>query len=254
MRFSMDRLPKFCWVTLVTRPSYLPGAILLAYSLKTHQSKYPLGILTAQTVSESYTHSLRQECILTNSRLMQISTLSPPSHNVPESLIASRFEDTWTKLRVFELHKYECQKLVFLDADMLIRRNIDEFFDMKLLGRNWIAANHACVCNLGHDSCAPEDWNKANCAYTGLGPDSPSTLVPSGGKRTHTLLNSGMFIFTPFQAQWEDMLKFLSENKEVKTYLFPDQDFLAEFFKGRWKSMSWEYNALKTVRYWHQNL
>jgi hypothetical protein len=59
-----------------------------------------------------------------------------------------------------------------------------------------------------------------------LGPDSPSRPIPRvGGKRTHALLNSGIFIFTPFQAQWEDTLKFLNENNEVKTYLFPDQDF-----------------------------
>jgi alpha-N-acetylglucosamine transferase len=253
---NSDRLPASAWVTLVTRASYLPGATLLAHSLKKHQSKYPLIVLTTPGFEKSHLPTLQQECILTNSRHMQISPLVPPAHNLPETLIAPRFEDTWSKLRVFELHKYGCEKLVFLDADMLVRRNMDELFDMGLPGRDWIAANHACVCNLDHDIWAPEDWNKENCAYTGLSPESPPTPVPGGnsGKRAHALLNSGLFIFQPSQSQWEEMIKFLNENEEVKTYLFPDQDFLGDFFKGRWKSLPWKYNALKTMRYWHENL
>lgn len=197
--FPSDRLPKVAWVTLVTRSTYLPGAILLAYSLKKHQSRYPLVILTTSTLSQSYMPAFQQECILTNSRHMQVKPLLAPANFLPETLIAPRFEDTWTKLRVFELHKYGCEKLVFLDADMLVRRNMDELFDLELPGGNWIAANHACVCNLDHDSWAPSDWNRENCAYTGLGSDSPPTPVPSlGGRRTHCILNSGLFVLAPF--------------------------------------------------------
>jgi inositol 3-alpha-galactosyltransferase len=154
---NSDRLPKVAWVTLITRESYLPGATLLAYSLKRHLSKYPLVILTTPGFQKSYIPTLQQECSLTNSRHIQISALLPPAHHLPETLIAPRFEDTWTKLQVFELYKYGCEKLVFLDADMLVRRNMDELFDLELPGRDWIAANHACVCNLDHDSWAPDD-------------------------------------------------------------------------------------------------
>lgn len=141
---------------------------------------------------------------------------------------------------------------------MLVLRNMDELFDHPLNGRDWIAANHACVCNLDRDSWAPVDWEEENCAYTGLKPGSLPMPVPEPnsaiGKRTHTLLNSGMFIFTPYEAQWNDMLKFLRFDRRVKEFLFPDQDFLAEFFRGRWQSIGWQYNALKTMRYWHENM
>jgi hypothetical protein len=52
----------------------------------------------------------------------------PRTHPPGYEVIASQFEDTWTKLRVFELYKYGCEKLGFLDADMLVRRNMDELF------------------------------------------------------------------------------------------------------------------------------
>ncbi|KAF8847562.1 hypothetical protein BDZ45DRAFT_320872 [Acephala macrosclerotiorum] len=102
-------------------------------------------------------------------------------------------------------------------------RIIDELFEYKLPRWDLIAANHACVCNLDKDSWALDDWVKENCAYTGLKPGDAPTSVPDlasgNGKRTYTLLNSGMFIFTPYEEQWEAMLHFLYSNPLIKTFL-----------------------------------
>lgn len=40
----------------------------------------------------------------------------------------------------------------------------------------------------------------------------------------------------------------------LKWYQFPDQDFLADFFGLKWSPVSWKYNALKTMRYWHPRI
>jgi lipopolysaccharide biosynthesis glycosyltransferase len=63
-----------------------------------------------------------------------------------------------------------------------------------------------------------------------------------------------MFILSPFEQQWNNILRFLGTDERVKSYLFPDQDFLTDFFEARWKSVGWKYNALKTMRYWHQHM
>jgi alpha-N-acetylglucosamine transferase len=249
---------KNAWVTLLTRSSYLPGVILLAHSLKTQNSKYPLLVLITKSFPESMVSALERECSLSNTHVLCIEPLTPPPENTPASLIASRFEDTWTKLRVFELWKQGFERMVFLDADMLVLKNMDELFEISL-PQDWILANHVCVCNLDDDKWAPKTWRKENCAFTGLKPDDPPTVVPDqisnpGAPETHTILNGGLFVFTPFQKQWEQMMEFLSNDKRVREFLFPDQDFLAEFFRGRWQSTGWEYNALKTWRYWHENM
>src|ERR1700712_3741812 len=87
------------WVTLLTRTSYLPGAVLLAYSLHQNNSKYPLIILATPSLPGSLLLALSQECELANTYILPIKPLSPPPENTPASLIASRFADTWTKLR-----------------------------------------------------------------------------------------------------------------------------------------------------------
>jgi inositol 3-alpha-galactosyltransferase len=252
---SIEHQPKRAWVTLLTRPSYLAGAVLLAHSLHKHHSAYPLLILYTSTLGESCISTLRRETAITNAILIPTSPLHPKTQ---VSLIAQRFADTWTKLRVFSLFDYD--RLVFLDADMMVFQNMDELFTYQLPGRDWIGANHACVCNLDRDSWAPEDWVKENCAYTNLSHPSaltePCPVPKSGeGKWTHTLLNGGMFIFTPYREQWSAMLEFVHTQDELmQTFMFPDQDFLAEFFRDRWQSVGYQYNALKTMRYWHPEM
>ncbi len=241
------------WVTLLTRPSYLAGVIILAHTLQKYQTKYPLIVLITDTLPERCVAALKAEGQRT--KQLQIRRVEPllPTGNV--HLIATRFEDTWTKLRVFELTSYD--KLVFLDADMMICRNMDSLFDVSLPGRDWLAANHACVCNLDKDPWAPNNWNVDNCAFTPMrhptGLTHP-TPVSKDARPTYHLLNSGLFIFHPSKTLWNDVLHFFNTSPLLKTFLFPDQNFLDEFFRNRWMSLGWQYNALKTMRYWHPDM
>lgn len=249
--------PRRAWVTLLTRTSYLPGAVLLAHSLQKQTSAYPLVILYTSSLPASCLATLAREATLSNASLLAIEALHPREQG---TLIAARFEDTWTKLRVFSLVAYE--RLVFLDADMLVLHNMDELFDIALpndADGMGIAANHACVCNLDGDAWAPRDWMRENCAYTvveeGPAATGPCTVSRQGeGKRTHRLLNSGLVVLAPSAQLWASMLAIFYSSPLLKDFLFPDQDFLATYFAGRWRSLGYQYNALKTMRYWHPRM
>lgn len=250
-----QKTPKRAWVTLLTRPSYLPGVITLAYSLRKYATAYPLVVLVTPSLSESCLHALELESH-SNPRLT-VHPVDPllPSGSV--TLIAARFEDTWTKLRAFELTSYDT--CVFLDADITVYQNMDEVFDIQLPGRDWIAANQACVCNLDHDSWAPDNWNAANCPYTLLSHPASlieATPVPPNEKppHTHTLMNGGLFLYYPSTDLWSSMLEYFRSSKELSNYQFPDQDFLAQYFLHRWRALPWKYNALKTMENWHPNI
>lgn len=60
----------------------------------------------------------------------RVEYIEPPSLLVDNE---PRFRDCWTKLRVFELVQYE--RVVLMDADMLVVRNMDEVMEMGLEGR-----------------------------------------------------------------------------------------------------------------------
>jgi inositol 3-alpha-galactosyltransferase len=251
--------PEKAWVTLITRSSYLAGAVLLAHSIQIHKSRYPLLILYTDTLPQDCIDVLYREAMLSKAYVLQVDLLTPNANS--KTSIAARFADTWTKLRVFELFQYS--RLVVLDADMMLFRNMDELFDIKLPGKRGdsIAASHACVCNKDNDKWAPSDWRQDMCAYTGLvHPEclEECALVPKEGavgyRRTHTLLNSGLFIIEPTRATWNGILDFLHNSPLVPEFLFPDQDLLAEYFRGNWISIGYQYNAFKTMRYWHPEM
>ena len=248
---------KRAWVTLLTRSSYLPGVITLVYSLSTHGTLYPLVVLITPSLPKSSVRALELEAV--HNPLLVVHKIEPLllPNNQKTTLIASRFEDTWTKLRAFELFAY--QQCVFLDADITIYKNIDDIFDIELPGNDWIAANHSCVCNLDHDSWAPDNWERKNCAYTPLHhpaalttgtPVPPSSVPPD----TYALLNGGCFLYRPSESLWQVMYHHFQTSPELSTYQFPDQDFLASFFRHKWYSLPWKYNALKTMKQWHTNI
>ena len=256
---SPSATQKRAWVTLLTRESYTAGVLVLAHTLQKHKTKYPLIILITESLPQSSVRALELEA--SHNALLEVETVEPllPVAKHKITYIADRFEDTWIKLRVFALTRYET--IVFLDADIAIMRNMDEIFSMTLPGNDWIAANHACVCNLDKNHFAPADWTPEHCAYTVLQHPSAMTAptpVPHSsdpsGKATHTYLNSGMFLFYPSEGQWKSMLDYFNTTPKLASFKFPDQDFLAEFFVDKWLSVGWQYNALKTMRYWHENL
>ena len=90
-----------------------------------------------------------------------------------------------------------------------------------------------------------------NCAYS-------STAYPpeirDESPRPYSLLNSGTVVLTPSLETYTELLHFLETSPLVEEFLFPDQDLLSTFFQGRWKPLSYIYNALKTLRVIHNNL
>jgi inositol 3-alpha-galactosyltransferase len=248
---------KFAYCTLITRSSYLAGVLILAHTLTKSGSAYPLIVLYTDTLPQSSIRALELEAPHSNLILYKVSALLP-RENVHITLIAERFADTWTKLRVFQLYELQpWHTLCYLDADMIIRRNMDHVFEKRLSGDNWIAANHACVCNLDKDAWAPEEWTKENCAYSAVNhPEAlhEPTPVTLDARPTWHILNSGMFLFRPSHQLWDKMIDFFNTTPLLGEFKFPDQDFLAVFFENKWTSLGWQFNALKTMRYRHENI
>jgi alpha-N-acetylglucosamine transferase len=74
-----------------------------------------------------------------------------------------RFYDCWSKLAPFSLTGYE--RVVQLDSDMLVLRNMDELMTLPLdapelsgSGGRVFAAGHACVCNPLKKPHYPKNW------------------------------------------------------------------------------------------------
>ncbi|KAH7359704.1 nucleotide-diphospho-sugar transferase [Pyrenochaeta sp. MPI-SDFR-AT-0127] len=256
---------KNAYVTLLTRPSYLAGAILLAYTLTKHSPDTPLIITyTPETLPEPCIKAFQAEAKHSNIILHAVSHLRLPDDGTEHGMVAERFIDTWTKLRVFDLHSLPqgFERLCWLDADMMVFSNpspliFNQRNDAYLQGFTGLRlmAVHTCVCNLDHDAWAPESWTPENCGLTHVqGPEDTADVKAEPA--TLSNFNSGTFLYRPSAALSQFVHARFEElgNAELRAMKFPDQDFLNHVFNGRWSSLSWKTNALKTWRYWHTNL
>lgn len=246
---SLAKEESTCWVTLVTKPSYLPGVIVLAHTLDQYKSKYPFIVQYTDGLGHDAIAALKNEALRSGRILPSHVSLLLPREGQSASAgiaVAERFRDTFTKLRAFEVYKLGFTRACFLDADMAVFQNPDDVFDTSM-PRDWIASTHACVCTPDRtpDHWAPAAWQKGNCGYTPLTkPDQVNLDVSS--RPTYGLLNGGLFVFYPCEEIWVRMMGFFNTTERLKEYQFPDQDFLADFFRNKWRPVSWKYNALKT--------
>ena len=122
----MDK--KRSYITLLTNDDYLYGIMLLSETLKQVKSKYPLTVLITKDVSLPCREILNQLQI----PYQLIDIISMPDALYEENVkIHKKFTNNWkncfTKYKLFDLTEYD--KIVFLDADIMVLKNLDDLFD-----------------------------------------------------------------------------------------------------------------------------
>lgn len=231
-----------CWATLLTDAKYLPCLLVLAYSLQASHTRYPLVVMVTEALSARARDVVRRAgCVVQDVPYWALSKSA--------TMAEARFEHTWTKLRALELYDYE--RVVLVDCDMLVTRNMDELHTLALPPQT-LAAGLACTCNPNRVATYPADWIPAHCGFS-LRPHPPT--VAARVLPTHGRLNSGLVVLRPDPAQTQALVDYVDTHREqIEEYRFPDQDLLADVFAGRWVCLPWYYNALKTLRRCHADL
>jgi alpha-N-acetylglucosamine transferase len=115
---------KKAFITYLCNDKFVPGAVALAKSLKHHMTKYEVACMVTEEVSDLGRQILEAAGI----ELVNIDRIEPARTDG----IKDRYKETswmmFTKLNLWRLTDYA--KLVFLDADCLAIRNVDEMMDM----------------------------------------------------------------------------------------------------------------------------
>ncbi|KAL4774922.1 nucleotide-diphospho-sugar transferase [Aspergillus nidulans var. acristatus] len=240
--------PKKVWTTLITNTSYIPGLLTLEYSLRRCESKYPLVALYTDSFPISGHAALDARGIAKK----HVPYLLP---SIPKDYTNDvRFYDCWSKLTPFSLIEYE--RVVQLDSDMLILRNMDELMDMQLDGPEMkgegsrvFGAVHACVCNPLSKPHYPSNWVPSNCVYTDQHshPELASHIAPPASAALG-IPNGGLQVVNPSLDIYNKIIAQLG-SAATSSYDFADQSLLGDLFAGRWVALPYVYNALKTIRW-----
>lgn len=191
-------MKNYAYVTLLTDNSYSNGVALLQYSLQKTSSIYPLVCLVTEEVSEDIVILLNKIGVTT----LLVNTIFYEQlflHNkkVIGEEQAKIWRNTMTKLNIFRMTGYD--KIVFLDADTYINRNIDHLF---------------------------------------LYPHMTAAQDVSGFYHNHFLLNSGLLVVEPEKREFDNIINFtnsLLQNDLDRYDTLADQDIINLYFCN-WKT------------------
>lgn len=135
------------FVSCLSTDNYLNGILVLYQSLMDTNTKYPFYCLVSDQVSEETRNSL--EKVGVHVIVREAVSVSGITNRPMEG-----WDYTYFKFRLFELTEFE--KLVYLDADMIVMRNIDALFDEKAIAIcqdgyqfTGIKGKENCGCNSG---------------------------------------------------------------------------------------------------------
>ena len=113
------------YVTLVTTPEFAVGAETLAKCLRHTGTRRPLVALVGSLVPDDVAARLEDAAI----RVMRVPDVQTPATIPPFNRPA--LNSTFSKLHVFGLHR-DFDKVVYLDADVLVLQNLDALFALDL--------------------------------------------------------------------------------------------------------------------------
>lgn len=186
-------MSKNAFVSILTNDDYLPGLLVLHTSLIATGTTCPFLVLLTKNISRSILLVLERQQI-------PYKTIDKEIINPTDVESNHRWFSTYSKLNIFNQTQYK--KIVYLDADMLILRNIDELFQYE----------HMSATNAGG-------------------------MLPRKSHWTH--LNSGVFVLEPSHSLFEDMVSKIGKIENLQslgTVERPqngsDQDFLNAFYNN----------------------
>lgn len=187
-----DKKLNNAFVTVLSTDEYLPGVIALKKMLNMVSSKFPLICAVSKGVSYKSIKWLSENNIeyITIKKSIWKGSLSQQNYN--------HWSNTFDKLTIWELEEYE--KLVYLDADLMVLTNLDHLFEMEPFSG---------VC---------------------AGKNTP-------GCENYKGINSGLIVLKPNKEiafQLYALVDEVIKKKQSKNLPVGDQDVIQEFLGDKW--------------------
>jgi alpha-N-acetylglucosamine transferase len=179
---------------------YFVGALTLAYSLKKRAPKWPvIAMITADVPKEQ---QKMLAAVYDEVRIIEHMPYHPSAIDDKNG----RFQHVFTKLRCLEMEEFD--KVLILDIDMIVMRNIDHLFEE-------LPTPAACVRSL---------------------------KTPHGKAiKPGTMINAGTMLIKPDAGEYKRLERILQNPpRQYQGLRYPEQQFISR--EWNWYAMHYKYN------------
>lgn len=114
---------KYSYITFITNEKYLLGLETMCKSLLLSKTKYPLNVVVPENSSDEFISKVKRHSF--GASIIKIARIE--SKNDIKNPNYKHWGDTFFKLNVARLTQFD--KVVMLDLDLLIMKNIDDLFE-----------------------------------------------------------------------------------------------------------------------------
>lgn len=226
---------KYCWATLVMRgDGYVPGAVALATSLRRVKSRYPLVCMVTDDVSSRAKIYLRSKGIQVTEVPLLSKKMVPYATQHQQMLYGKWSELSVTKWNVLNPQLFPYDKVMFLDSDMIVVKNMDDLLDLPAPAATFSSPWNKPYSKEGHESLLlqrrRERGQEGDYATGDLVPleDIKASLETFGG-----VLFGSLALLSPGEVIWRKFLEILSREGAYghpKSLSGPDEQVLSDLF------------------------
>lgn len=246
---------KYAYVTLVMLGDlYIAGAIVLAHSIRKCGSKVDLVVLVTPDVSEEgkrvlgmyYTH------------VIEIDYVNVPNWRTRKQPHRKYLELVFTKFHIFNLTQYE--KVLLIDADALVLKFPDHLFTLNAPAGCFLEDKELIIAyDKNGNYVLPKDgelqWYKKYCSTISHGKLIPKHYTDRlKSQFGNSGIGGGLMLLEPKAGELDRIIsdvshgfmKHLVENK----FVFPEQQYLALRYSGKWTSINPRFFGLQGFPHW----
>lgn len=196
------------------------GALVLGFSLKASGTPHDRVLLHTHDVSEE---ALRLLSVFWRLKEVPYVKSAPDLHTTPYE--TARFKQVFTKLHIFNPDVLPYDRVVFLDADMLVLRNLDELFGVRTPAALYNEKNRSA----------------------GRGPEPPE----HGGRMATNAcyINAGTIVASPSRALFELLVGDVCQPDPQwhSGSWSPEQAYLSRVLAGEWSHICQTFNMEVTL-------
>lgn len=246
---------KYAYVTLVMLGDlYVAGAIVLAHSIRKCGSKVDLVVLVTPDVTDEGKKILG----IYFTHVIEINYVNVPNWRTKRQPHRKYLELVFTKFHIFDLVQYE--KILLIDADALVLKFPDHLFTLNAPAGCFLEDKELIISyDKEGNYVLPQDgelkWYKKYCNVIPHGSIIPKEYTDRIRTQFgNSGIGGGLMLLEPKKGELESIIndvshgqmKYLVENKLV----FPEQQYLALRYSGKWTSINPRFFGLQGFPHW----